>query len=170
MLPEILKLSCRELAASNADDYIRALMHWHFSEDTGSPFWLRRANTLDFDPLSDVRTFSDLSLFPNVVNEFREAPVEDMIPRGLTGADRVITGIYESGGTTGDPKRFVMFDRWMSWRNMFRHDIFPGIPLNGLYGNTTILGMSRERDACGTRPLARGAHAGIQGRGTTIHP
>lgn len=38
-----------------------------------------------------------------------------MIPRGLTNANRVIAGIYESGGTTGDPKRFVMFDRWMEF-------------------------------------------------------
>ncbi|MCK9924950.1 AMP-binding protein [Frankia sp. AgPm24] len=253
-------------------EYLAALMRWHFDARTGSPFWLRRARDLEFDPIADVRTFDDLRLFPNVVDEFRDVPVEDLIPRGLTGADRVIAGVYESGGTTGLPKRFVMFDRWMEFalgwdeahyaplgqanvlavapsgphmfgefarrrarrqngvlfsldldprwiktllgrgdiaeseryvehlvdqaahilhtqnvgilittppllerlsrrddlveairkgvryicwsgahldadtRDLFRNEIFPGIPLKGLYGSTTILGMSRERD------------------------
>ena len=97
------------------DEYIQALMRWHFDAGTGSPYWLRRARTLDFDPRTDVRTFADLTLFPNVIDEFRDVPVEDLIPRGLEGADRAIAGIYESGGTTGAPKRFVMFDRWMDF-------------------------------------------------------
>ncbi|MCK9897139.1 AMP-binding protein [Frankia sp. AgB32] len=97
------------------EEYLRALMRWHFSVETGSPFWLRRAQSLDFDPIHDVRTFGDLRRFPNVVDEFRAVPVEDLVPRGLTGADRVIAGVYESGGTTGLPKRFVMFDRWMEF-------------------------------------------------------
>jgi hypothetical protein len=97
------------------DEYVAALMHWHFTASTGSPFWLRRARSLDFDPIADVRTFADLRLFPNVVDEFRDVPVEDLIPRGLTGEDRAIAGVYESGGTTGSPKRFVMFDRWMEF-------------------------------------------------------
>ncbi len=101
--------------AVDPDEYIAALMRWHFTASTGSPFWLRRARSLEFDPIADVRTFADLRLFPNVVDEFRDVPVEDLIPRGLTGEDRVIAGVYESGGTTGSPKRFVMFDRWMEF-------------------------------------------------------
>lgn len=102
-------------AAVDPDEYIQALMRWHFGAATGSPYWLRRARSLDFDPLADVRTFDDLGLFPNVVDELRGRPVEDLVPRGLDGADREIAGIYESGGTTGPPKRFVMFDRWMDF-------------------------------------------------------
>ncbi|WP_330249731.1 phenazine antibiotic biosynthesis protein [Nocardia sp. NBC_00565] len=100
---------------ADPDEYLRALMEWHFSAETGSPFWLRRARTLDFDPITDVRTFADLARFPNVINEFRDIAVEDLIPRGLEGEDRVIAGIFESGGTTGAPKRFVMFERWMEF-------------------------------------------------------
>ncbi len=96
-----------------ADDYIRALMTWHFSAETGSPYWLRRRETLDFDPIADVQSFDDLTRFPNVVNEFREVAIEDLIPRGVAGER--IAGVYESGGTTGAPKRFVMFDEWMDW-------------------------------------------------------
>lgn len=47
----------------------RAELGGHFGPDTGSPFWLARAASLDFDPLSDVRTYDDLSeekAFPQV--------------------------------------------------------------------------------------------------------
>ncbi|WP_433659156.1 phenazine antibiotic biosynthesis protein [Nocardia sp. CA-128927] len=102
-------------ATVDPDEYLRALMKWHFSAETGSPYWLRRARTLDFDPLTEVRTFADLARFPNVINEFRDIAIQDLVPRGLEGADREIAGIFESGGTTGAPKRFVMFERWMEF-------------------------------------------------------
>ncbi|MFC8532202.1 phenazine antibiotic biosynthesis protein [Nocardia sp. NPDC057227] len=102
-------------APVDPDVYIRALMRWHFDPATGSPYWLRRAHTLDFDPLTEIRTFDDLTRFPNVVDEFRDIEIAELIPRGLTGADREIAGIFESGGTTGLPKRFVMFEPWMEF-------------------------------------------------------
>ncbi|WP_067686190.1 AMP-binding protein [Nocardia jejuensis] len=112
MCSAILEVST---ATVDPDEYVQALMQWHFTAETGSPYWLRRARTLDFDPLTQVRTFADLARFPNVVNEFRDLAIEDLIPRGLEGADREIAGIFESGGTTGTPKRFVMFERWMEF-------------------------------------------------------
>ncbi|MGV9482650.1 phenazine antibiotic biosynthesis protein, partial [Gordonia aichiensis] len=112
MCSDILDLDAVDI---DPDDYVQALMSWHFGADTGSPYWLRRAAELDFDPRTDVRTFDDLRLFPNVIDEFRDVAVEDLIPRGLRGADREIAGIFESGGTTGAPKRFVMFERWMEF-------------------------------------------------------
>ncbi|MFD6272184.1 AMP-binding protein [Nocardia asteroides] len=112
MWSDILDL---DVVDPDPDDYIQAVMHWHFSPETGSPYWLRRVERLDFDPRTDVRTFDDLRLFPNVIDEFRDVAVEDLIPRGLRGVDREIAGIYESGGTTGAPKRFVMFERWMEF-------------------------------------------------------
>lgn len=87
-------------------------MTWHFSPDTGSPFWLRAAARLDFDPLIDVRTHEDLSLFPNLVDELRDVPVEDLIPRGY-GAPLPIPRVFESGGTTGAPKRTAQLPDWI---------------------------------------------------------
>ncbi|EIV91640.1 AMP-binding protein [Frankia sp. QA3] len=129
MSSTVLDLPRAGQPAPDPDEYIGALMRWHFDASTGSPFWLRRARSLGFDPIADVRTFADLRLFPNVVDEFRDVPVEDLIPRGLAGEDRVIAGVYESGGTTGAPKRFVMFDRWMefalSWDEFHYADLGP---------------------------------------------
>jgi phenylacetate-coenzyme A ligase PaaK-like adenylate-forming protein len=93
--------------------YLAAAMSWHFGEDTGSPFWLQTAGTLDFDPLTDVKTFADLGLFPNLVNELRGVPVEDLIPRGYEQSPPV-PQIFESGGTTGAPKRTVQMPDWIA--------------------------------------------------------
>lgn len=94
------------------DELVRAAMRWHFSPETGSPFWLERAKSLDFDPVADVRGFADLTLFPNVANELRFARAEDLIPRGY-GPRPDVVGVYESGGTTGAPKRVVLLRDWL---------------------------------------------------------
>lgn len=86
-------------------------MQWHFAPDTGCPFWLERAKSLDFDPLHDVRSVADLSLFPDVADELRDVPVRDLIPRGY-GERPDIIGFYESGGTTGPPKRLPLLAEW----------------------------------------------------------
>lgn len=96
----------------DTEDFLAAAMRWHFSPDTGSNFWLDRAVRLDFDPVHDVRSFADLRRFPNVVDELRTVPVQDLIPRGY-GRNAPVFGVYESGGTTGSPKRLVFLADWM---------------------------------------------------------
>jgi phenylacetate-coenzyme A ligase PaaK-like adenylate-forming protein len=93
-------------------EFIEAAMRWHFSQRTGSAFWLERAKRLCFDPRTDVHTIADLAQFPNVIDELRDVPVEDLIPKGYGGDARVV-GVYESGGTTGTPKRVVLTADWL---------------------------------------------------------
>jgi phenylacetate-coenzyme A ligase PaaK-like adenylate-forming protein len=113
------------------DAFIRAAMDWHFSPQTGSPFWLERARSLEFDPRTDVRTFEDLTLFPNITNELRDVRAEDLIPKGY-GPRPDVVGVYESGGTTGAPKRIVMLRDWweqsLAWAasSLLEH----GVPRN----------------------------------------
>jgi phenylacetate-coenzyme A ligase PaaK-like adenylate-forming protein len=106
----------RSVPVDDHEAYLRAAMGWHFGESTGSPFWLRTAKTLDFDPLTDVNTLTDLRLFPNLVNELRDVPVEDLIPRGYgsQGSRPPLPQIFESGGTTGAPKRTVQMPDWIA--------------------------------------------------------
>ncbi|MFE2336738.1 phenazine antibiotic biosynthesis protein [Streptomyces coelicoflavus] len=92
--------------------YLRTAMRWHFGEETGSPFWLRRAKSLDFDPIADIRTFDDLQRFPNVVDELRTVPVEELVPRGY-GPNPPAPRVFESGGTTGAPKRAILMPDWI---------------------------------------------------------
>jgi phenylacetate-coenzyme A ligase PaaK-like adenylate-forming protein len=96
---------------ADADEFIQAAMEWHFDSETGSPFWLERAKSLEFDPRASVRTFEDLALFPNITNELRDVRVEDLIPKGY-GPRPDVVGVFESGGTTGAPKRIVMLQEW----------------------------------------------------------
>ncbi|MEE2854090.1 MAG: phenazine antibiotic biosynthesis protein [Actinomycetota bacterium] len=106
----------RAAPVDDADAYLRAAIAWHFGDDTGSPFWLRAAHTLGFDPLTDINTFADLRLFPNLINELRSVPVDDLIPRGYAaeGAAAPLPQIFESGGTTGAPKRTVQMPDWVA--------------------------------------------------------
>jgi phenylacetate-coenzyme A ligase PaaK-like adenylate-forming protein len=103
----------RSVPVEDPEAYLHAAIAWHFGEDTGSAFWLRTAKTLDFDPLTDIQTFADLRLFPNLVNELRNVPIEDLIPRGY-GSPAPLPQIFESGGTTGAPKRTAQLPDWVA--------------------------------------------------------
>ena len=102
----------RSAAIDDPEAYLRAAIAWHFGEDTGCTFWLRAARTLNFNPLTDVNTFADLRLFPNLLNELRHVPIEELIPRGY-GSPPPLPQIFESGGTTGAPKRTVQLPDWI---------------------------------------------------------
>jgi hypothetical protein len=39
---------------------LQAAVPCHFGPDTGSRYWLNRARTLEFNPLTDVKTFENL--------------------------------------------------------------------------------------------------------------
>lgn len=107
-------------AKPDPDEFIRAAMEWHFNPGTGSPYWLERAKTLEFNPRADVKCHEDLALFPNVVSELRDTAVRDLIPTGY-GPRPEIVGVFESGGATGAPKRVICTPDWMdsmlSWSN-----------------------------------------------------
>jgi hypothetical protein len=94
-------------ATPDPDELVRAAMAWHFDPETGSPFWLRRAASLGFDPRADVHGIDELRLFPNVTDELRDVPARDLIPRGF-GPRPDIVAVIESGGTTGAPKRIPL--------------------------------------------------------------
>ncbi len=86
-------------------EVVRAAMAWHFSPDTGSPYWTGRMGELGFDPLLDVKTFEDLRLFDDVVVDWAAIPADQLVPLGCRGGEPV--GVFESSGTTGAPKRVV---------------------------------------------------------------
>jgi phenylacetate-coenzyme A ligase PaaK-like adenylate-forming protein len=100
---------------ADPDTFIRAAMEWHFSPETGSPFWLERAKSFEFDPRTSVKRHEHLALFPNITNELRDVRAEDLIPRGY-GPHPEVMGVFESGGTTGAPKRIVILRDW--WEQM----------------------------------------------------
>lgn len=94
------------------DEFVRAAMHWHFDPATGSRFWLDRAARLGFDPRQDVKGVDDLALFPDITNELRNVRAADLVPQGYGSLIRPLN-VFDSGGTTGAPKRVVQLDDWM---------------------------------------------------------
>ena len=88
--------------------YLQTALAWHFGEDTGSAFWLRTAKTLDFNPLTDIKTFEDLRLFPNLVNELRTVPVEDLVRAHYAA------GNHDAHGAVFEDLAPTCFDRHQS--------------------------------------------------------
>jgi phenylacetate-coenzyme A ligase PaaK-like adenylate-forming protein len=95
-------------AKTKLDAQVREVVQWHFSPDTGTPFWLDKAKEYKFNPLKDVHTFEDLSLFGTFEDEWlRGGPVQRWIPKGYAGKP---TYVFETGGTTGLPKTRIVID------------------------------------------------------------
>src|SRR5262249_13903372 len=89
-------------AREKLDAHARAIVEWHFSPETGTPFWLEHAKKLDFDPRKDIRTYDDLDKFGSFEDEWlRGGPVRRWVPKGLAGKP-IYT--FETGGSTGVPK------------------------------------------------------------------
>ena len=95
-------------AKTKLDAQVREVVQWHFSPDTGTPFWLDKAKEYKFNPLKDVHTFEDLRLFGTFEDEWlRGGPVQRWIPKGYAGKP---TYVFETGGTTGLPKTRIVID------------------------------------------------------------
>jgi hypothetical protein len=107
-------------ARERLDAQVREVVRWHFSPDTGTPFWLERAKSFKFNPLKDIQAFDDLKLFGLFEDDWlRGAPGLDIrrwVPRGY--ADQPVY-VFETGGTTGIPKsRIVIEDHWIDYEQM----------------------------------------------------
>jgi phenylacetate-coenzyme A ligase PaaK-like adenylate-forming protein len=97
-------------AREKLDAHVREIVAWHFSPETGTPFWLERAKTLQINPLKDIKGFDDLKLFGLFEDEWlRGGPLQRWIPRGLKGKPIYV---FETGGTTGIPKSRIAHEDW----------------------------------------------------------
>ena len=95
-------------AREKLDAQVREIVRWHFSPDTGTPFWLEKAKSYKFNPLKDVQGFDDLKLFGFFEDEWlRGGPVQRWIPKALANKAWYV---FETGGTTGIPKSRVVAD------------------------------------------------------------
>ncbi len=92
-------------ARARLDAHVREIIEWHFSPETGCPFWLEFASKLAWSPRNEIRCFEDLKKFPPFEDEWlRGGPVRRWVPKGLAGLPIYI---FETGGTTGVPKSRV---------------------------------------------------------------
>ncbi len=101
-------------AKDRLNEHTLKTVHWHFSAETGSPFWLAKMAELKFNPLTDVKGFDDLKKFPLFEDDWlRGGPLSRWVPKGHAGKP---TYVFETGGTTGIPKsRVVIEDHWTDY-------------------------------------------------------
>ena len=91
-------------AQQQLDAHLREIITWHFSPESGSPFWLNWA-AQNFDPRGEVKTTADLLKFPNFQDEWlRDLQPEVWVPEAYKGQP---FNIFETGGTTGMPKQRI---------------------------------------------------------------
>ena len=104
-------------ARDQLDKQTHEVVQWHFHESTGCPFWLEKKAELNFDPLTEVKSYDDLKKFPLFEDEWlRGGPVRRWVPQGY--ADRPVY-VFETGGTTGVPKSRVVIDDFRIDYEMF---------------------------------------------------
>jgi hypothetical protein len=93
------------------DRHVREIVQWHFSPETGTPFWLEKAKSFNFDPLKDVNGWDDVKKFPLFEDDWlRGGPVERWIPKAFSDRSKYKVYVFETGGTTGLPKSRIVID------------------------------------------------------------
>lgn len=104
-------------AAEQLDQHVREIVQWHFSPETGTPYWLDFAASAGWDPREEVNCFADLNKFELFKDDdLRGGPVSRWIPKGYAGKP---TYVFETGGTTGIPKSRVVIDDFRIDYEMF---------------------------------------------------
>jgi YD repeat-containing protein len=97
-----------DAARAALDEHLRTMVRWHFSPETGCPYWLAWAKGAGWDPIAEISTVDDLLRFPEFDGELlRTLPHEEWVPAAYAGRP---FHIFETGGTTGMPKQRIQWD------------------------------------------------------------
>jgi phenylacetate-coenzyme A ligase PaaK-like adenylate-forming protein len=100
-------------ASEKLDHHVREIIAWHFSPETGCPFWLDWAQK-NFDPREKIKSYADIiTCFPHFQDEsLRDLQPIVWVPKAYAGQP---FNIFETGGTTGMPKQRI------GWED-YKHD------------------------------------------------
>jgi phenylacetate-coenzyme A ligase PaaK-like adenylate-forming protein len=94
-------------AQEKLDAHLREIIQWHFSPETGCPFWIEWAKK-NFDPRKEIKAFADMVKFAHFQDEsLRDLQPEVWVPAKFKGRP---FNIFETGGTTGMPKQRIGWD------------------------------------------------------------
>ncbi len=110
-----------EEAQTALDNQVREIIQWHFSPETGTPFWLDWAKK-NFDPRSKVNNYADIiAHFPHFQDEWlRDLQPEVWVPAAFKGKPY---SIFETGGTTGMPKQRIGWNDFRVDYEEFSHKL-----------------------------------------------
>ncbi len=83
-------------AREQLDAHLREIIQWHFSPETGCPYWLNWAGK-NFDPRKEIKTFADMLKFPHFADEaLRDEQPEVWVPAQFKGKP---FNIFETGSS-----------------------------------------------------------------------
>ena len=93
-------------AKNKLDSHLRDIIKWHFSPETGCPFWLDWLEASDWNPIDEIKTSEDLVKFENFDRDthLRDLPNDVCIPKQYK---KKPFSIFETGGSTGMPKQRI---------------------------------------------------------------
>lgn len=93
-------------AHQNLNNHLKEMIKWHFSPETGCPFWLDWLEKSDWNPIEEIQSVDDLVKFDNFDGDthLRDLPNDVWIPKKYQGKP---FSIFETGGTTGMPKQRI---------------------------------------------------------------
>ncbi|MEM6910020.1 MAG: hypothetical protein AAF555_00415 [Verrucomicrobiota bacterium] len=95
-------------ADQRLQSHLQEILNWHFSEETGCPFWLDWKQASGWDPREEIQSVADLVKFDHFQDEWlRDEKNERFVPKGF---GKRPFNIFETGGTTGLPKQRIGWD------------------------------------------------------------
>src|SRR5678816_709613 len=82
-------------AREHLDAHVREMIQWHFSPDTGCPFWLDVAKQRNWDPRKTVHSYADLSQFGHFEDDWlRGGPVRRLSLIHISEPTRLLSISY----------------------------------------------------------------------------
>jgi phenylacetate-coenzyme A ligase PaaK-like adenylate-forming protein len=108
-------------AQAQLESHLLEIIQWHFSPETGSPFWLDWAKKAGWDPRAEIQSVADLKKFPHFQDEWlRDMQPEVWVPKAYNGRP---FNIFETGGTTGMPKQRIGWEDYKTDYSEFSNKI-----------------------------------------------
>ena len=103
------------------------MIKWHFSEETGCPYWLNWKKEAGWDPVAEIQSYEDMMRFDHFSDEtLRDHQPEEFVPKAFAGRP---FNVFETGGTTGMPKQRVGWDDYKvdysEFSDHYAGDFFP---------------------------------------------
>jgi len=114
-------------AREQLDEHLREMLRWHFSPETGCPYWLDWAKREGWNPIDEIQTFDDMVKFPHFQDDvLRDEPPHRWVPKSYEEKPH---NIFETGGTTGMPKQRIGWDDYKidyeEFSSRYGDDVFP---------------------------------------------
>jgi hypothetical protein len=130
-------------AKDKLDAHVREIIAWHFSPETGCPFWLDWLAKAGWNPIEEVRSYEDIKKFPHFEDEWlRDLPNDVWVPKTFQGRPYFI---FETGGTTGMPKQRIGWEDHLRDYEEFSETLSDEFFPRG--GNWLMLGPRPDRAA-----------------------